>query len=88
MGGGRMSQLDRYNRFVLLLTVILGGFSVAQPRSASGAEAQSDWIYCTTVCPDLEEFCADRGGHELAYCEYRQCWGPNSERWYPWTVQC
>jgi hypothetical protein len=76
-------------RILLPFLVTSMGFVLTFTQPANAADADgNDWYYCLSTCPNLIEFCTPRGGYELAYCEFKKCWGPNTEQWYDWTVQC
>lgn len=84
-----MQQLTRTRRLFLPFAIVCLGSALTSFPALQAADAGgSDWVYCMTECPNLVEFCEPRGGHELAYCEYTGCWGPNTQQWYLWKVQC
>lgn len=84
-----MIHLPQSRRLALPFLVTSLGFALAVASPLKAAElGDNDWIYCLNQCPDLEEFCSTRGGHELAWCEYETCIGGTTGHPFPWKVVC
>lgn len=87
-----MANRQRIHQAVFLVVAGAAMFSMstetANAESSSEAGDSNGWYYCFDQCPNLNEFCAPRGGISQAYCAHDGCWGPNTQRWYDWVVQC
>jgi hypothetical protein len=60
-------------------------------KDAAGSDSEGNgWYYCfNNGCPNMEAFCAPRGGLEPgAYCAHDPCWGSTTNQWYDWIVEC
>lgn len=73
------------------LIVAGGALSLGStPLALQAADGTNGWIYCFDGgCPNMEVFCSTRGGlQQGAYCAHEPCWGPNTQQWWEWTVEC
>lgn len=85
--GNMRAHRTKYSAGMVIAMGLLG-LGLQPVEAETGAGDQNNWYYCFDQCPDMNAWCAPRGGLEGAYCSHDPCWGPNQHRWYDWTVEC